>query len=135
MARNLAGNYRGLNGTEYVRPVCSAPVLRHFTLKDALVLIKIGNFRRWNLFLLFLKQPAVVLHELAHHEEGIDGGDAVGNDARDELALSAVLALHKQLVPERVELLVVLLELGTQLVLAELQLLECAIGGGLFLYG
>lgn len=87
------------------------------------------------LFLLFLKQPAVVLHELAHHEKGIDGGDAVGNDARDELALGAVLALHKQLVPERVELLVVLLELSTQLVLAELQLLECAIGGGLFLYG
>ena len=40
------------------------------------------------------KQPAVSLHELAHQEEGIDGGDAIADEVGNELALAIGLLGH-----------------------------------------
>ena len=73
---------------------------------------------------LLPEQVAVVLEQFAYQQEGVYGGDTVGDEARYPFALGAVLAGHEELVPERAELLVVVLQLGSELLLAGLYLVQ-----------
>ena len=67
--------------------------------------------------MLFLsKQSLVVFHQLANEQEGVEGSDAVADEAGNVLTLRGVLLLDEHLVPQCRELLVVFLNVIEQLV-------------------
>ena len=49
-----------------------------------------GNHHTVNgtLLLFFAKQMSIAFHEFAHQQEGVNGGDAVGDKAGDQLSLA-----------------------------------------------
>ena len=66
--------------------------------------------------LLFPAEKASVsLHEFADQEEGIDGCNTVVDESNHPLALGVVRLGSGQLIPKRVDLLVVLLDIGGKL--------------------
>ena len=47
-----------------------------------------------------MEDMAVVLEEFTNQQEGVDSGDAVGDDAGYPFALAGFLALDEELAPE-----------------------------------
>ena len=74
-------------------------------------------------------QTSVSLHQFAHHQERVDGGDAVGDKGGNIFAFAAVLALREKLIPHGANLLAILVDSIAQLLLAQAYFLQRAVGG------
>ena len=70
------------------------------------------------------KDASVVFHQLSDQQEGVDGCDAVGNQAGDVFPLCAIFTFDEGLVPQGAELCAVFLYLRGKLFLTESDLFK-----------
>jgi len=86
-----------------------------------------------SLFLLDAEQETIVLNQLPHEQERVDGNKSIADQCCHIVALGITFLLDEDLIPERSKLSVVLLETVEQLVFPLTNLVEGAIFVGGFL--